>query len=317
MPGTDPREAARVIMGELTALPHLPVLPQRVGGDPVGRTAALLVDLHVDLHPAGWRLVPHGGRDEARARQLLASDLDAMEEVATGFEGALKIEVLGPWSLSASIELATGHKALADPGARRDLASSLSEGLAHHLQDIRQRLPGVTHLLVQLDEPHLPAVLAGAIPTPSGWTTLPPQDEQAVMTALAALLEVAGPWSGIWCRHPEVPLSLIRRAGAAFLATEADVASRLPDEDLGEALDAGFGLLLGLAPLPPTSADPRVLGAPARELWRRLGLAMEDLSRLVVVTPASELSGLSPNQAAEILRQAVEVGRSLADPSEP
>ncbi len=317
MPGTDPAEAARAIMGELPALPHLPLLPGRVGGDPVGRTAALLVDLHVDLQPAGWRLVPHESRDESRARQLLTSDLDAMEEAAAGFEGVMKAEVVGPWTLSASIELANGHKALADPGARRDLASSLAEGLAQHLKDLRHRLPGVTHILVQLDEPSLPAVLAGAVPTPSGWSTLPAVDDQTVTATLATLAQAAGPHVGVWCPHPEVPLSLIRRAGAAFLATGADAAGQLPDEDLGEALDNGLGLLLGLVPLSAARADARDLAAPARHLWRRLGLPAEDLARLVVVTPVSELSSLSPSQATGALRRAAEVARSLTDPDEP
>ncbi|MGH9152319.1 MAG: methionine synthase, partial [Acidimicrobiales bacterium] len=43
-PGTDPVEAARVVLGELGDLPHLPQLPHRgAGADAVGRTASLLV----------------------------------------------------------------------------------------------------------------------------------------------------------------------------------------------------------------------------------------------------------------------------------
>ena len=39
MPGTDPRESARVVMGECHALPFLPELPERgPGADQIGRT---------------------------------------------------------------------------------------------------------------------------------------------------------------------------------------------------------------------------------------------------------------------------------------
>ena len=70
LPGTDPREAAAVVAGELPDLPHLPELPGRgPGADMVGRTAArCCVDLHVDLQPSGWRLVDRPGMDERRAR---------------------------------------------------------------------------------------------------------------------------------------------------------------------------------------------------------------------------------------------------------
>ena len=57
MPGTDALEAARTVVGELAQLPHLPELPGRgAGADLIGRTAALLVDLAVELVPSGYRV---------------------------------------------------------------------------------------------------------------------------------------------------------------------------------------------------------------------------------------------------------------------
>ena len=51
LPGTDPREAARLVLGELTDLPHLPELPARgPGADLLGRGATLLPELYVDLN---------------------------------------------------------------------------------------------------------------------------------------------------------------------------------------------------------------------------------------------------------------------------
>ena len=71
LPGTEPVEALRLVLGELPDLAHLPELPARgPGADLIGRTAALLVDLAVDLTPAGWRLVPRSGIDQRRARRV-------------------------------------------------------------------------------------------------------------------------------------------------------------------------------------------------------------------------------------------------------
>ena len=85
MPGTDPAEAMRIILGELPELPHLAELPARgAGADLTGRTAGLLVDLPVEATPTGWRFAGRPGRDLSRARSLLATDLDVLEETAAG-----------------------------------------------------------------------------------------------------------------------------------------------------------------------------------------------------------------------------------------
>ena len=97
MPGTLAREAATLVFGELPELPHLVELPERgPGADLVGRGAGLLVDLHVDLQPSGWRLVDRAGLDERRAVSWLDEDLDALEEAAQGWTGPLKVQVAGP-----------------------------------------------------------------------------------------------------------------------------------------------------------------------------------------------------------------------------
>src|SRR4051812_34953530 len=143
LPGTDPGEAAALVLGELPDLPHLPELPNRgAGADMIGRAAALLVDLPVELVPSGWRLTAHPGRDLRRARDFLAWDLDALEGAAAGYTGPLKVQAAGPWTLAASLELASGHKVVSDPGAARDLAESLTEGLRAHLAQVAARVPG-------------------------------------------------------------------------------------------------------------------------------------------------------------------------------
>src|ERR1700712_2949207 len=102
LPGTDPAEALRVVLGELPGFAHLPELPDRgAGADLLGRSAALLVDLAVDLTPAGWRLVPRPGIDLRRAREFLDRDLDAVHEVAEGWVGPFKVQAAGPWTLAA------------------------------------------------------------------------------------------------------------------------------------------------------------------------------------------------------------------------
>jgi hypothetical protein len=143
MPGTDPAEAMRVVAGELPGFPYLPELPARgPGADITGRTAALLIDIPVEITPRGWRLAERPGRDLARARSMLSNDLDVMEEELQGYVGPLKIQVCGPWTLAATLELTrTMDAALRDPGAVADLTASLAEATAAHVKDVAKRVP--------------------------------------------------------------------------------------------------------------------------------------------------------------------------------
>ena len=180
LPGTDPAEATRTVFGELPDLPHVPELPARgAGADMIGRGAAFLVDLPVDLQPSGWRLVDRPGRDLRRSLDFLARDLDTLEDLAQDYAGPLKLQVAGPWTLAATVELHYGDKAVSDPGATRDLTQSLAEGVRRHVADMAGRLPGA-QIVLQLDEPALPAVLVGDVPTASGFGTLRAVEEQVV-----------------------------------------------------------------------------------------------------------------------------------------
>src|SRR5271157_5968741 len=189
MPGTNPAEAMRVVVGELPDFPHLPELPDRgPGADLTGRTAALLVDMAVEVTPRGWRLAERPGRDLARARSMLSSDLDAFEEVLDGFRGPVKVQLCGPWTLAATLELSrTMNVALADPGAVADLTASLAEGAAAFAADVARRVPGA-RLVVQFDEPALPSALAGLVPTQSGLSRLAAVEDDTAAARLSQVL---------------------------------------------------------------------------------------------------------------------------------
>src|SRR5439155_379732 len=90
-------------------------------------------------------------------------DLDALTGPAAEYDGVVKIQVAGPWTLAAALYRPTGGLMLRDRGAVRDLTASLAEGVRHHVADVSARLPQA-RVLLQLDEPSLPGGLAGATP---------------------------------------------------------------------------------------------------------------------------------------------------------
>lgn len=314
LPGTDVVEAARLVFGELPDLPHVPELPGRgAGADMIGRTAALLVDMPVEIVVGEWRLTAHAGRDLRRARDFHGWDVDAVDAAAGDYTGPLKVQAVGPWTLAAGVELHTGHRVVSDHGAARDLAASLAEGLRGYLTELRRRVPGAVPVL-QLDEPSLPAVLAGRVPTPSGYGTVRAVDSAVARDALREVLAVVPAGArAVHCCAPDVPIPLLREAGADALSLDAALLSAAQYDALGEAVDGGASLWLGL--LPGTDADVTLDVARDRlyRLWSDLGFAPKQLADAVVPTPACGLAGASPRYARRVLSLLRDVGTAMQD----
>lgn len=320
LPGTDIAEAIKVVFGELPELPFLPELPARgPGADMIGRTAGLLVDLPVELYAARWQLASRPGRDARRTADFWLRDLDVLTEQAAGYTGILKIQSTGPWTLAANLDLRAGGPVLRDRGAVRDLTASLAEGLRAHLGEVTARVPGAA-LLLQLDEPSLPAVVGGHLPTESGLGLLPPVAAGAAADGLRSVIDRVAVPVVVHCCASHPPVGLLRASGVTGVALDLDtvIDDAVTDDavldQLGEALDAGLGLLAGAVPARvaalPTAAE---VADRIRGLWRRLGLAPEALPRQVVVTQACGLAGAAPEPARMALVTAREAARRLAD----
>jgi methionine synthase II (cobalamin-independent) len=317
MPGTDIREAVRFVLGELPDLPHLPELPARgVGADMTGRAAALLVDLHAEVTTSGWRFADRPGRDERRAVSLLAEDLDALEEHAGEYDGPLKVQVAGPWTVAATVELKYGDKVLADPGACRDVAASLAEGVARHVAEVRRRVPRA-QVIVQLDEPALPGVLAGTVPTASGFGRLPAVEQSVAERALGDVVRGAGVALVVHSCALDVPLPVLRKAGVAGVSLDLSLLGPHQEEALGELVEDGAVVFAGVVPALDTPlSGVRASVAPVTALWRRLGFAPAQLASSVVVTPACGLAGASPSYVRAALARCREAARVLVEDPE-
>jgi len=359
-PGTDVRETLRVVRdalggddgaageGEAGWLPYLPELPDRgPGSDVIGRAAGLLVELPVDLQPIGWRFVDRPGLDAHRTAALLSEDLDELAEAFDGWTGRLKLQVAGPWTLAASVWLHRGERAVVDEGASRDLVDSLAEGVRQHLAQVRRLVPGA-ELVLQLDEPSLPAVLAGHLPTASGFGTIRAVDRQVVLAGLRAVLAgadggetlihccapgfgtiravdrqvvlaglravLAGADGGetlIHCCAPGIPLPLLRQT-AADLATDTALLDGRGWEEVAGGIEDGMTLYAGCVPTAGPVPRAQSVAAGLVSRFREIGLPPTTLGGLVV-TPACGLASVSPQVAREIQRTCVDAAKELTE----
>ena len=337
-PGTDRQEAARTIVGEVPGLPYVPELPARgAGADMVGRAAAMLVDLAVEVWPSGYRVVRRPGGDQRRAQDLLARDVDALDE-ALGAAGAtppaVKCQVAGPWTLAAGVELHSGHRVLTDRGAVAEFAASLAEGLRTHVAELARRTGAP--VVVQIDEPTLPAVLAGSLKTASGYGTVgavPGAEARSLLAEAVGAARDAGAASVVLhCCHPTPPLALLGATAPDAVAVDLTALATSPGpgegagpvdgiptevlDALGELWEAGVELWLGIVPStdPSTRPDLHTLATPALQLADRLGFDRARLADRAVVTPACGLAGASLAWARRATGTTVELARAFADP---
>ncbi len=326
MPGTDPVEAAAVVFGELPGFPYVPELPARgVGADMLGRTAALLVDLAIEVVPSGYRVAGRPGHDHRRGHDLLQWDLDAVQAARenAGAPSVLKTQVAGPWTLGAGIELTRGHRVLTDRGALRDFTESLLDGLAQHVAELTARTGAP--VVVQLDEPSLPAVLTGNLATPSGYGNVPAVPEPEVRELLTATIERVRAMTGqpvvVHCCARRPPIALLRAAGAGAIAFDvsllAGASSELLDE-IGEAWDSDIALFLGLVPATDPAIAPGLkdIAAPALKLVDRLGFNRSILAERAVPTPACGLAGATNEWMRRALALSRDLGKGFLEPPE-
>lgn len=294
-PGSDPRAAAEIIVGELD-LPYLPELPARgVGADLIGRAGALLVDVAIDTVPRGYRIVARPGGVMRRSISLLDEDLDALEEAwekagEPAGQRAVKIQAPGPVTLAAQLELPSGHRAITDPGAIRDLTASLAEGVARHRAAVARRLS--TTVVVQFDEPLLPAALAGRLSGVTAFSPVHPVDEVRAVGMLDECAATVGAGVMVHCCDPDVPWNVLRRSAIDAVSLDCLAFSGQLD-GMGEFIDSGRALVLGLVPAlaPEQRLTVDETAAAAAEITDRLGFPRSVLASRIGISPVCGLAG--------------------------
>ena len=313
MPGEDIRASVGLVLEALPDLPHLPELPDRgTIADMTGRATAMITDLGFDLQPAGWRLTDAPGVDHRRARSLLAQDLDVLEELSQGYEGLLKVQVAGPWTIASTVEKPRGDKVLSDLGARRDLAQALAEGVRIHLEDVRRRVPGAT-VVLQVDEPSLPFVLTGEVPTASGFHRHRSVTPAAASEALEWVFAAAERSPTVaHCCAPGIPIQLLRGAGAGAVSVDLETLTAGSFDDLATVIDEGGQAWLGVAPAQARSAPTvKAVVERVRRLLDMIGFDAEEVCDQVVLTPACGMAGATPAYVRDLLRVLAEAAREL------
>lgn len=305
LPGASILAAADIVAGETGDLRQLPILPA-CGVDVVGLTTGILPGINVDAGPRSWVL---STRPQLRTRRIwdrVEADLDQCEQAWGTRIDAVKIQVAGPWTLSASIELSNGHRALTDTGALRDLTESLIAGIQEYSADVQARFD--TEVYVQLDEPLLAQVRDGSLPGTSQFDEIPSINDVDLGERLAGVIERAEVRYLNQTGYP--PLWKVAQvAGVETCQVTLDTVRGSEQYDgMGHALAAGMRVGLGMTRA-GDDRDPRHLAVDVARMWDELGLDRTLLTHAVDVHPRGGLTNCTLLDAAAALRTA----RTVAD----
>lgn len=301
-PGSAPREAAQIVVGELHRLPHLVELPARgVGADTIGRAGALLVDIAIDTVPRGYRITARPGAVVRRATSLLDEDIDALEEAwekagGTGSGRPVKVQAPGPITLAAGLELPNGHRAITDAGAVRDLTSSLAEGVGRHRAELARRLG--TTVVVQFDEPMLSSALAGQL---TGVTVMNPVHavDEAVAISLLDECVVAAGTDVVLHSCAAVPWKVLQRSMIHAISVDASTFAETDLDGLGEFLDSGRAVVFGVVPTSTPASWPSAeeVAETAIRIIDRVGFSRSSVRDRVGISPTCGLAGATSSWA--------------------
>jgi methionine synthase II (cobalamin-independent) len=224
------------------------------------------------------------------------------------------VQAAGPWTLAASLELpASQEPALTDHGAVADIVASLAEGIAAHVKEVSGRVPGAT-LLLQLDEPSLPAVLDGAVPSASGLRRLAPVEPGPAADGLRTIFQAGEVYGLVHCCASGVPYGTLMQSGARGISFDLSLLRREDEDPFAEAAEAGAGLFAGVIQGVGTGRpQPAGLARLISDLWLRIGLPPGRCAEQVVLTPACGLAGASPERATAVLAACHEAARILPE----
>jgi len=264
--------------------------------------------------PRGYRIASGRSAVVRRAASLLDEDIDALEEAweKAGLRGGtrtVKVQAPGPITLAAQLELPGGHRAITDAGALRDLAASLAEGMAIHRAQLERRLE--TPVVVQFDEPSLPAALEGRLAGVTSLSPVHPVDESVAMGLLDDCVAVVGAEVVLHSCAAGLPWKALQRSDIHAVSVDMSTLTAADLDGVGDFIDSGRTVLLGVVATtaPATRPSAEEIAKAAVAVTDRLGFARSVLRERIGITPACGLA----DATAQWARTAVELAQKAAD----
>jgi 5-methyltetrahydropteroyltriglutamate--homocysteine methyltransferase len=278
----------------------------------------LLIDVAIDTVPRGYRVAARPGAVTRRAASLLDEDIDALEEAweTAGLRGSgrpIKVQAPGPITLAAELELANGHRAITDLRAVHDIAASLAEGVAAHRASVSRRLD--TPVVVQFDEPSLPAAVAGRLTGVTALSPVAPIDETLATTMLDICAAAAGAEVSVHCCGTTLPWKALQRSNIGAVSVDVGTLEAADLDAIAEFVESGRAIVLGVvsSSTPPRLPAVEEVAAAVVAVTDRLGFTRSALRDRIGITPTCGLAAATPQWARTAIGLARRAAEAFAD----
>lgn len=322
-----------VDVDEDTGAPGFVALPRiQPSGEPGVKDVALditavtagFAQLDLAANPRGWELSAGRSLIGRQTRSYLSELRDLVPAILAGQRAPrIWLNVVGPWSFGAAVELA-GHPIVADRPAFRDVALTIGAGLAETVEWLTEATG--SEVIIGLHEPKVPQLLGG-LAGATRWDRLRPVDREHILGVwkrLLGQLPAGTPVALHSCPAelfrdvPEVGFARVGVSGEDLLGDDSSTEFK---DAIGAAVGSGQGIGIAL----PRPAE--ALGASAIEeraaayagavmgLWRQWSFAPELLVErvdLAAVAPGLDQVAVSPAVAATWSATARIAARNLA-----
>jgi 5-methyltetrahydropteroyltriglutamate--homocysteine methyltransferase len=278
----------------------------------------LLIDVAIDTVPRGYRVAARPGAVTRRAASLLDEDIDGLEEAweTAGLRGSgrpVKVQAPGPITLAAELELANGHRAITDLRAVHDIAASLAEGVAAHRASVSRRLD--TPVVVQFDEPSLPAAVAGRLTGVTALSPVAPIDETLATTMLDICAAAAGAEVSVHCCGTTLPWKALQRSNIGAVSVDVGTLEAADLDAIAEFVESGRAIVLGVvsSSTPPRLPAVEEVAAAVVAVTDRLGFTRSALRDRIGITPTCGLAAATPQWARTAIGLARRAAEAFAD----
>lgn len=169
-------------------------------------------------------------------------------------------------------------------------------------------------VVVQFDEPSLPAALAGRLTGVTGLSPVHPVDGAVAIELLDECVDVVGGDVALHSCAAGLPWKLLQRSMIAAVSVDIHTLTAADLDGVGEFVESGRTILLGAVPAtapgvpgsPPSAAQ---IAATVAGVTDRLGFGRAVLRDRIGVTPACGLAAATPAWA----RTAIELAQRAAD----
>jgi methionine synthase II (cobalamin-independent) len=166
-------------------------------------------------------------------------------------------------------------------------------------------------VVVQFDEPSLPAALEGRLSGVTSLTPVHPVDDSIAIGLLDDCVALAGAEVLLHSCAAGLPWKALQRSGIHAVSVDVSTLTAADLDGVGDFVDSGRTVLLGVIPTTSPTARPSAeeVAKAAVAVTDRLGFARSVLRERIGITPACGLAAATPQWA----RTAVELAQKAAD----